>query len=94
MGDLTHLNLLSALTLMGASAIPAYMAFKMSRRRTAYLPLSVALTLTLLVHGLHHAFRYLGMVIPGLAAGLASALFAISFAITYLVVWRSVVAQP
>ncbi len=90
---MTHLNLLSALTLMAASAIPAYMAFKMSRRRMAYLIVSVALTLTLLVHGLHHAFRYLGMTIPGLVAGLASALFAVSFAITYLIVWRSTVAR-
>ncbi len=85
---MSHVSLLSSLTLFAASGIPFYFVTRVARGRSLYLLLSILLGLTLLVHGLHHLFDFVEMRVVSLTAGLLSALLAVAFGVLYYVSWR------
>ncbi len=89
MVEISLFHLLSALTVVLVSIIPFYFSYSLARLRRSYALLSLALALTLLVHGAHHVFVFVELTIPALGAGQVSAILAIAFGILYYTTWRS-----
>ncbi len=93
MVEISLFNLLSAIPLALASAIPFYFAYSLVRFRRSYALLSLALALTLLVHSAHHVLAFFELSIPALGAGQASAILALAFGVLYYTTWRSEVGD-
>lgn len=87
-----YVSLLSSITLVAASAIPFYFVIKLYRNRGIFTLLSLTLGLTLLIHGLHHALKFVDMIFLSLILGLISATLVALFALLYYFSWRSAIA--
>lgn len=91
---MNYISLLSSITLLAASSIPFYFALKLRSGPRIFTLLSLTLGLALLIHGVHHALKFVDLILLSLVMGFISALLATLFAVLYYISWRSAVAQP